>query len=214
MSWTISKEALACLQPNDDERTRVQPHQSSLPVPQPEFLREHETNASFRGDLTIHFRPIQIPDEPLLKELFHSHSKRTILHRYFAPIRELSPEQIRRFVAVDYRRDFALVGLVPHAGAERMICVGRYYRNPMLNEAEVAITVHDHFQGRGIGTYLARALVTVARRNGIHAFRATVLADNHAMMHVFHKVAERIAVEVESDVYDLRFALPTPSVSG
>jgi RimJ/RimL family protein N-acetyltransferase len=85
--------------------------------------------------------------------------------------------------------------------------VARYYHNPALNEAEVAITVHDHFQGRGIGTYLAKALVNVARRNGIKAFRATVLEDNHAMIRVFRKVAERISVESESGLYDLRFML-------
>jgi GNAT superfamily N-acetyltransferase len=207
MSWTISKETLPYLHPASDAQTQSNPAVPSLPVPQPPVLKEHETTAAFTGNFTIHFRPIRPEDESLLKDLFHSHSEQTILHRYFAPIHELSQEQIRRFVAIDYRRDFALVGLAPHEGAEKMICVGRYYRNPALNEAEVAITVHDLFQGRGIGTYLAQTLVNVARQNGINAFRATILANNHAMMHVFHKVAQKIAVESESGIYDLRFAL-------
>jgi RimJ/RimL family protein N-acetyltransferase len=207
MSWTYSKEALPYLQNTGENPPENQSTKRQEAVARPAFLEEYETTASFGDDLTICFRPIQPQDEWLLKEFFHSHSEQTILHRYFAPIHELSPEQIRRFVAIDFRRDFALVGLAPRDGNQRMLCVARYYHNPALNEAEVAITVHDHFQGRGIGTYLAKALVNVARRNGIKAFRATVLEDNHAMIRVFRKVAERISVESESGLYDLRFML-------
>ena len=38
-------------------------------------------------------------------------------------------------------------------------------------------------------------------------FTADVLADNHAMMRVFHKVADRIEASLESGVYRLRFEL-------
>jgi len=46
-----------------------------------------------------------------------------------------------------------------------------------------------------------------ARENGIDAFTADVLVDNHGMMRVFHKVAAKIEAKLESGVYSLRFSL-------
>jgi RimJ/RimL family protein N-acetyltransferase len=182
-----------------------EPAPSTISLP-PE-LKKYETSEMFKDGLKIHFRPIQPQDEDLLKELFYSHSEQTIMHRYLAHIRYLSQAQVQEFVALDYRNDFALVGLVPHEGRERMICVGRYYRDPSGTDAEIAITVHDDFQHHDIGTFLARSLVEIAREHGITAFTASVLADNSAMMHVFRKVADKIEVKLDSGVYSVRFEL-------
>jgi RimJ/RimL family protein N-acetyltransferase len=173
----------------------------------PPELKKHETSATFKDGLKIHFRPIQPQDEDLLKELFYSHSEQTIMHRYLAHIHYLSQAQVQKFVALDFRNDFALVGLVPREGRERMICVGRYYRNPAGTDAEIAITVHDDFQHHDIGTFLVRTLADIAREHGITAFTASVLADNQAMMHVFRKVADKIEVKLDSGVYQVRFEI-------
>ena len=100
-------------------------HLETEPISLPAALKKYEVTATFKDDLKIHFRPIQPQDEARLKELFYSHSEQTIQQRYLANIRYLSPEQIQRFVVLDYRRDFMLVGLWQQAGRERMICVGR-----------------------------------------------------------------------------------------
>ncbi len=47
-----------------------------------------------------------------------------------------------------------------------------------LASAEVALTVADAFQGRGIGTLLLGALAVAARIDGIERFHASVLSDN------------------------------------
>jgi acyl-CoA hydrolase/RimJ/RimL family protein N-acetyltransferase len=191
------------------ERKLVHPNQIALPPGLLPYPKKYETDAMFKDGLKVHFRPIQPTDEALLKELFYSHSEQTILSRYLAHIRHLSHEQVQKFVTLDYRNDFALVGIIPHEGRERMICVGRYFRNRASTDAEVAITVHDHFQVKGIGIFLVQKLMKIASENGITAFTATVLASNPAMMRVFHKVAEKLEVKTESEVYQIRFELPS-----
>ena len=86
---------------------------------------QYESSCRFKEGSLIHFRPIRPDDAALLLELFHSHSEQTLIHRYFIPLHELSHEMLERFVSVDYRNDMAIIGLIPFADREKMICVGR-----------------------------------------------------------------------------------------
>ncbi len=90
-----------------------------------------------------------------------------------------------------------------------MLCVGRYFRNPATNRAEFAITVHDEFQRRGIGSFLLRSLVQTARLQGIAGLTAYMLADNHAMLHLAQHCTDalklKMETKLESGVYSVTF---------
>jgi GNAT superfamily N-acetyltransferase len=169
------------------------------------YPAEYQSAASFHGSGRIKFRPIKPSDAKRLQELFHSHSADTILHRYLAPIHDLPPELLREFVCLDYRRDMAIVGLAREAGRERMVCVGRYFREAGSREAEMAITVHDDFQKCGMGTFLLRWLMKIAREHGIEFFTADVLTDNHGMMRLLRKEAGKMESDTGAGVCHVRF---------
>lgn len=189
------------------ERNLVHPAQIAIPHGMAEYPRRFESAKTF-GDLKINFRPIRPTDEGLLKELFYSHSEETILNRYFTALKSLPHETVQKLVTLDYRNDMAIVGIAPFEAREKMLCVGRYIRNRATTEAEVAITVHDDYQGRGMGRYLLTQLMKIASENGITRFTADVLADNQRMMNIFQTATGKLSVKTEGNICHVRFDLP------
>ena len=112
---------------------------------------------------------------------------RPIYYRFMSAIKRIPRKQMRDFVFIDHRTEVAIVGTLPEAYGEEIIAVGRYWLDPKTNRAEIAFTVQDDWQRKGIGTFLFRYLMRIARRNGIRGFTAEVLADNKPMQKVFNK---------------------------
>lgn len=59
--------------------------------------------------------------------------------------------------------------------------------------AEVAVTVLDAYQGRGLGTLLLGLLSRDAATHGIRTFRAYVLEHNAAMLRIFRDLGATVA---------------------
>ncbi|HLB73289.1 MAG TPA: GNAT family N-acetyltransferase [Sedimentisphaerales bacterium] len=156
----------------------------------------------------INFRPMHPTDEKPMRELFSSLSKQTIYYRFMSNIARIPQKQVQDFVYIDYRSDMAIVGTIPEAHGEEIIAIGRYYLNPRTNLAEVAFIVRDDWQRRGIGTFLLKYLISVAKRNGLAGFTAEVLSDNKAMLAVFAKSGCEIRSHLEDRVisFELDFA--------
>lgn len=139
----------------------------------------------------ILFRPVTPHDEPLIAEAIATASRRTLLHRFFIPLRGLSPDELRKMLTIDSAREFCVVGELRAPGAPRIVCGARYVRLEDPAVAEIALTVHDDFQGRGMGRYLLRLLIEQGGVDGIRTFVADVLATNTAMLHLLQTVAPK-----------------------
>jgi len=149
----------------------------------------------------IIFRPIHPTDEPLMRDLFYALSQQTMYYRFMSNQRIVPRRQIQDFVYIDHRNDVALVGTLPAAHGEDIIALGNYYLDPKSNRAEVAFVVRDQWQRKGIGTFLLRQLIRIARRNGIRGFTAEVLAENKGMQAVFNKSNCKLSTRFNGNVY-------------
>ena len=73
------------------------------------------------------------------------------------------------------------------------------------SRAEVAFTVDDEFQGKGLGTLLLERLAVLGAQHGITSFFALTMSENRAMVEVFRRSgfeieAQRAGSEVEIDL--------------
>jgi acyl-CoA hydrolase/GNAT superfamily N-acetyltransferase len=182
------------------ERRFVTMEQIRWPENQKPYPLELESRESFRGE-EIHFRPVRPSDERLLREFFYSHSADTVYQRYHAPVKSLTPQQIQQLCTLDYDRQMAIAGFVPEGESERMVAVGRYVLEAGETVAEVAFTVHDDLQSRGIGSYLLRRLIDIARAKGIPGFVGYVLPNNVRMLNVFQRSGTAVDSKLSEGTY-------------
>ncbi len=163
---------------------------------------EMRTTMLLNDGTQITFRPIHPTDESRMRELFHALSRETVYYRFMKEMKALPQKQIQDFIYVDHRNDVAIVATLPEAHGEDIIAVGRYYLDPKSNRAEVAFVVRDEWQNRGLGGFLLRHLVAIARRNGIAGFTAEVLTDNKPMQAVFnHHAGVKVSSSLREGVY-------------
>ncbi|MGI6657685.1 MAG: GNAT family N-acetyltransferase [Desulfobulbus sp.] len=157
------------------------------------FLMEDGTEVGFRS--------IRPTDEPNMRDLIYNLSQETIYYRFMSHQQRFTPRQIQEFVYIDHRRDVAVVGTVPDAHQDRIVAVGTYYLNEKTNLAEVAFVVRDGWQNRGLGTFLFKHLIKIARHNGIDGFTAEVLQENERMQRVFNNSGCKVRSSLEEGVY-------------
>ena len=152
---------------------------------------------------TVQVRPMRPEDDAGLLGLFQSLSEQSIWLRFYSLKKgaALAAEAHRE---ANLDRTFGLVAL---SGPESRIVGHAFYAGLDEQRAEVAFTIADDFQGRGLGTILLGQLAEVAEANGIQTFEAEVVAANHAMIKVFRESG--FPIEVNARAGQLHVTFPT-----
>jgi acyl-CoA hydrolase/GNAT superfamily N-acetyltransferase len=170
----------------------------------PEHLETHKTTVS---GVPVFLRPVRIRDEPLLKDFFYSLSDRSMYRRFLTPTVEMSHERLQDFVVIDYTKEMIILAVVDESGREVVAGLGEYYLEEDGLRANVAFSVRDEYQNRGIGTELLRYLIQIARKQGLIGLTAEVLKENEPMMRVFDKMKLTMQKTAVDESYDLRIDL-------
>jgi len=149
------------------------------------------------GDRVV-VRSLRPDDEAGLGAMFDELSNSSRYQRFLAGKPTVSTRALRRLVDVDHRDHEALVAITPDRqdggdgdGDEKVIGEARWVRDdddPTL--AEMAITVADDWQQRGLGTALADDLARRAVDEGVDRFAAEVLTDNDGIRRLVEHVGD------------------------
>ncbi len=155
-------------------------------IPPGETAPYPEADASdevLKDGTAVRLRPIFQDEGPRLLELYDRLSPRSLYFRFFA-VPDKDRARADYLAHVDYVVRYALVAEV----ARTLAGVARWERDLADGtRAEVAFTVADDLQGKGLGSLLFRRLATLARARGITTFEAEVLPDNEKMLRVFER---------------------------
>jgi protein lysine acetyltransferase len=147
---------------------------------------------TLRDGARLRIRPILPTDRGKLADTQPGFSRESHYRRFFsAP--PLSDKVVQYLVDVDYFDHFAWVALPADDDDEPGVASARYIRERTAPDtAEVAFSVVDDYQGRGLGTLLVGALAVAAAQNGVRRFRARVLAENEPMRAILRRAGAQL----------------------
>ena len=138
------------------------------------------------ADPELSVRPIEPGDKDALLTAFSHLSEESRYRRFLAPITRLTASQLAYLTELDHQDHEALIALTPEG---EIVGVARYIRDQdRPGAAEVAVTVADDWQRRGIGTALLHRLAQRARDAGIESFVGYCLAENQEMLQLLDEV--------------------------
>jgi CRP-like cAMP-binding protein len=147
---------------------------------------------TLRDGTRLRIRPILPTDRGKLADTQPGFSRESHYKRFFsAP--PLSDKVVQYLVDVDYFDHFAWVALAADDADEPGVASARYIRERAAPDtAEVAFSVVDDYQGRGLGTLLVGALAVAAAQNDVRRFRARVLAENEPMRAILRRAGAHL----------------------
>jgi acetyl coenzyme A synthetase (ADP forming)-like protein len=152
-----------------------------------EVARNETVDVILRDGSTLRLRPPVEADRKALVRFYEELSDRSLYLRFHG-----HPAVDERLVEPVLDSDWidrgALIGSVTEGGEDNVVALANYVRLRDPSAAEVAFTVADTYQGRGIGTRLLEQLAARAAAHGIERFVGEVMADNASMIGVFERV--------------------------
>jgi len=151
-------------------------------------------------------------DRDLILRGFEHLSAESRYRRFLTPMVALSDAAMRSLTAIDHHDHEAMIAL--DDATDEPLGIARYVRYPQRRDtAEVAVTVVDDWQGRGLGTLLLQVISARARGEGVRIFTAQMLASNGEMMHLLRELGAVRIVDRAAGVLEVEVAIPAIGVA-
>ena len=177
-----------------------------------------EQTTVLRDGAEVLIRPVRPGDAELLAEGFERLSPESRRLRFLTAKDVLRPAELRYLTDVDHHDHEAIGALDPVTGQGAGIA--RYIRDSKdPRTAEIAVTIVDGWQGRGLGTELVARLAEHARAEGIERFVALTAGGNMAMGLLLRRMGGTVlarefgTVEYALDLIEVTEPEPLPQAS-
>lgn len=150
--------------------------------------RNFACTETLQNGLAVTIRALRADDRERIAQAVRKLDRESIYLRLFSYRSELTQAGIDRLMRFDPELEVALVVTTGAGADEIVIGCGRYVvsgPDQVERTAEVAFVVEEDYHGLGIAGSVLKHLAGIARKKGIAAFEADVLAGNKSMLAVF-----------------------------
>lgn len=163
-----------------------------------------ERRTTLRDGTPVLLREARASDAPLVRMGFEQLSDRSRQFRFLRAMPRLSDDDLAFLASAEMNEVIGAADL--GSDPPEPVGLARYVRLPgRAHSAEVAVTVVDSHQGKGLGTLLLGCLAWQAWRAGIEGFVALVHARNLPMREMLRELG---AVTEEDHGEELQLYLP------
>jgi GNAT superfamily N-acetyltransferase len=160
-------------------------------------MNENSTNSIISGEV-VTVRPLHATDTAMEADFVRALSAEARRYRFFGGIKELSPAELKLLCNVDGQHSMAFVATVQKNGHETAIGVSRYALSMKDGVREMALTIADEWQKKGVAELLMAWLIEYAKGHGVKQLYSVELADHYAMQ----QLAKKIGMSAEHDPED------------
>jgi len=177
-------------------------------------LRDFVVKEKLKDGVDVTVRAVRPDDGERIHRAFLRLGRETVHNRFMGYKRDVSDAELGHITNVDFRRDVALLVTIGSGKDETVVGGASYFAlDPAApcDGAELAFTVEEDFQGRGMASSLMRHLIWFARQNGLRRFEADVLTSNLPMLSVFRNSGLPMTIEQDGDTVHIEMSLqPKP----
>ncbi len=221
LRWRSIRERAQALidiaHPDDRKKLIEQAKKRNILFPDQIFISESAhlypseiaTENIFKNGTKIRFRAIKPSDEEAMRRLFYRFSDKTILTRFFYPIKTMPHDRMQEYVNIEYSQELSVVALIGEPDQGKIIAEARFVREEKSSYGNIAFVVDEKYQGIGIATYLYKMLIRLAKERGLKGFTAEVLQINKGMIKVFENGGLPINSRLEGGIYRLTIPFDT-----
>ena len=141
------------------------------------MLARHVT---LRTGETVLIRPLEVADAALYPDFLSDVTPEDLRLRFFAAMREVSPELIDKLIHYDPAVAMAFIAIDEQSGG--MLGVVRLHDDDSGENGEFAILTRSHLKGHGLGWLMMKHMIAYAKGKGLKTVRGQVLGENVTML--------------------------------
>ena len=154
-----------------------------------------ENHVTLRDGEKVFIRPLKVEDATLYPDFLADVTPEDLRLRFFAPMREVSPELIDKLIHYDPEHAMAFIAIAEASG--RMLGVVRLHDDANGENGEFAILLRSHLKGHGLGWLMMKHMIAYAQEKELETVHGQVLAENVTMLKMCVELGFHVAEDAD-----------------